>query len=375
MKVVLISVCLVLIFTFSVSGEGTGDRVADELSGVADGISERSDSNVATQMSDGDIDDKGKVLLEFLTAEELLDEIFGEIVNALPNALSLLCLVSGLVIISGVCNSVCTSIDSTGISQGFEFLSAAAVIAGVLTTLYGQVDRIYEYFDGLASLMNGMIPITGIVLAMGGNVTTASVSTATLYGMVRAVEFLCSETVMPVCFVLCIAAVSSALSGGGMLDGFVSGVKKVYGFFIGLVMTVFVFVLGAQTTLACSADTVAARGARLLSSSIIPNVGGAVGDTLRTVGGSVGYIKSVTGVGGIVLIAVLTLPTLISLLLTRTVFLLTSTLSEVLGCKREARLLSELGGIYGFLLGAVAVSAVAFIIALALFVRVAVALD
>jgi hypothetical protein len=81
---------------------------------------------------------------------------------------------------------------------------------------------------------------------------------------------------------------------------------------------------------------------------VIPGIGGAVGDTVRTLAGSVSYIKNVVGVGGIALIVVLTLPTLISLLLSRLVLLVTSTVAGMLGCSREGRLLSELGNIYGF---------------------------
>ncbi|MBO7310354.1 MAG: hypothetical protein J6U86_03050 [Clostridia bacterium] len=362
-------------FSLHVSAEQTEAEIANSFSKIADEVANTSGSEVASGLSGENIENTADILLEFLTPEQVLDELFGMIKEALPSALSLLCMITGLVVLSAVCNSICSSLDTGGISNGFSFLSTSVIIAGVLTSVIGQFDRITDFFEGISSLMNGMIPITGAVWAMGGNVGSASLGTATLYAMLGATEWLCSKTLLPVCYIMGIAAICSGLSGGGVLDGFVSGVKRVYGFFIGVIMTVFVFVLGTQTTVSAAADTVAARSAKLISATIIPGVGGAVGETLRTVAGSVEYIKSVVGVGGIVLIVVLTLPTLIALLLTRTVFLLTSTLSDTLGCKREARLLSELSGIYGFVLGAVAVCSVAFIIALSLFVRCAVALD
>lgn len=158
-----------------------------------------------------------------------------------------------------------------------------------------------------------------------------------------------------------------------MLAGFTGAVKKTYNFFVAALMTVLVFALGAQTTIAISADTAAARGAKLLSSTVIPVVGGAVGDTLRTVAGSVQYVKSVVGIGGILFVLAVTLPTLISLLLFRLVFLLTGSMAEALGCQRESRLLSELGNVYGCLVGAVAICSVAFAVALGIFVKCAVA--
>ena len=81
------------------------------------------------------------------------------------------------------------------------------------------------------------------------------------------------------------------------------------------------------------------------------------------------------GIGGIVLLAALTLPTLISLLLNRLVLLITGALAHTLGCKREGQLLSEMGNVYGFLLGAVSICSIAFAVALALFVKCAVAIE
>jgi hypothetical protein len=172
-----------------------------------------------------------------------------------------------------------------------------------------------------------------------------------------------------------ITALCSGLSDGTLLTGFGGAVKKTYNFVIGAIMTVLVFALGAQTSVASAADTVTARGAKLLSSTVIPVVGGAVGDTLRTVAGSVQYVKSVVGVGGILFVVYMTLPVFISVLLSRAVLLLSSGMAQMLGCKREARLLDELGNVYGCMLGAVSISAIAFCVAFAIFVKCTVAVS
>jgi hypothetical protein len=100
-----------------------------------------------------------------------------------------------------------------------------------------------------------------------------------------------------------------------------------------------------------------------------------VGDTLRTVAGSVQYVKSVVGVGGILFVVYMTLPVFISVLLSRAVLLLSSGMAQMLGCKREARLLDELGNVYGCMLGAVSISAIAFCVAFAIFVKCTVAVS
>ena len=110
-----------------------------------------------------------------------------------------------------------------------------------------------------------------------------------------------------------------------------------------------------------------------MASNIIPIVGGSVGETLRTVASSVGYIKSVCGIGAIIFIILLVLPILVTLLLTRTVFIISVAVADLLGCERESRALSELDSIYGTLVAVVCMVSVMFIFALTLFVRCTVA--
>ena len=370
-----IALCLIVSAFFSVDvlAYGAEDIVSEGFSEAVAGVA--SESEIAERLDGDSLEQTGESLLELLCAEQAMKTVMGELVSALPDALSLLAFVSGLVILSAACSSLCSGVAGNELVGGFSILSSAAIIAALLGSISFQLEGVRTFFDNVSALMTSMIPVTGAVWAMGGNVGCASLGTATLYAMLHVTEWLCSSAVAPVCCVMGISAVCSGLSGGAVLDGFVGGVKKVYVFFTGLIMTALVFVLGAQTTVAGAADGIAARGAKLISATVIPGVGGAVGEALRTVAGSVSYVKSVVGVGGIVLIAVITLPTLISLLLARLVFLLSSTLAFSLGCAREGKLLSELGGIYGFLVGAVAVCSVSFAIAMGIFVRCAVALE
>ena len=138
-------------------------------------------------------------------------------------------------------------------------------------------------------------------------------------------------------------------------------------------MAVLAAILAAQTTLCAAADSVGARTARLVSSTVIPVVGGSVGDTLRTIGTSVQYLKSIAGISGILFLCLLLLPTLLSLIVTRLTFLLSSGVADMLGCESEGRLLSELGSVWGTMIAVVSMCSVMFLLALTLLVRVGVA--
>jgi hypothetical protein len=79
-------------------------------------------------------------------------------------------------------------------------------------------------------------------------------------------------------------------------------------------------------------------------------------------------------VSGIILVALLLLPTLVELLLTRALLNLSATVASMLSCDGEAKLLSEMASLHGYLAAAAAICAVTFILALTLLMHSAVAI-
>jgi hypothetical protein len=152
-----------------------------------------------------------------------------------------------------------------------------------------------------------------------------------------------------------------------------AAIRKIYNFFLCIVMTILLSSLAAQTAISAAADGTAARTARLVSGSVIPVLGGSVGETLRTVASGVSYLKNIFGVGGILMIFALLLPVGMSVLLSRVVFLICGGLADMLGCANEARLLDGLGEVYGTMLAVVSSVSVMFVLALCIFMQSVVA--
>lgn len=324
-------------------------------------------------MTSENTEEQGKALSEMLSlpywisvAEESLREAMGKGVGQLAA-------ICGLLVLASVFQTVRKSIASEALQNTVRFCTVGGLFALLLEMQYEQISGVIRFFDRLFALMAGMIPVTGTLLAMGGNVTTAAQGSATLGVFLSVAEGLCAKTVIPVCAIGTAMALCQALSPDFALRGVASALRKTYTFTLGFIMTLLCFLLSSQSTLCAAADSTGARAAKLLSGMAIPVVGSSVGDTLRTVAGSVQYLKSIVGIGGIAFVLLLLLPTLLSLLITRLVFLLGSGFSEILGCDVEGKLLSELGGVWGMLIAVVAMCSVMFIFALSIFVRIAVA--
>ncbi len=312
--------------------------------------------------------------VESASAGEYIAEVILDIVGIeLGSSLKLLFVLCALIILAAVFSAFGEGLENSALSSAVRFCSAAALIGAVIYTQYSHFELLEELFSKLNSMMAAMIPVTASIWAMGGNVGTASVGSASFGVIVSVSEAICANTVLPFCCVMTVFGFCDALGEEIKTARIMNAVKKVYVFALGLIMTVLLSALGAQTTLASSADSTAARTARLVSGTVIPIVGGSVGETFRTVAAGVGYLKNVFGIGGIIMIALLVLPTFISILLTRFTLMLCGGLADMLGCSSEARMLDNLSEVYGFMLGTLSCVAVTFMLALYIFMQTVVA--
>ena len=259
--------------------------------------------------------------------------------------------------------------SDSSVASLLSFCSVLSV-TGVVMTHHALFIRMTQGFgQRLELLIGGMGPLMCTLYALGGNVRSAVVNHGGLILLFNACELFCGQTVGAFSGVCTAMAILSSLFGGVNLKSLSSALKKAYALSFGFVMLLISFVLGTGQVVSVRADTLAARSAKFVTGSVIPLVGGSVGDSLRALGGGVDVLRASLGVSGLVIVLLLLLPTLISLLLARFALILSSSVADILGCEREGKLLGELGGVYSYMIAAVSISSVSFLFALQLFVR------
>lgn len=369
---VLLIFCLL---TLSVSAL-EGDEVLAELPEEEwDGFRDAIPDEVKDRLPENSLEDSesfGEYVSQMSGGEYVIAVLTDILGVELGSAVRLFVALCGILMLSAVMNAV-GGAESSALSAALRFCGSGALISAVIYTQYSHFEMLESFFERLVMMVGGMLPVTAGIWAMGGNLSTAEVANSTFYVMLTVCQGLWAKTAIPVCGALTVLGFCDAMTDELSTGKIMNAIKKVYNFILTAVMTVLLSSLAAQSSIAASADTAAARAARLVSGTVIPVVGGSVGETFRTVAGGVSYLKNVFGIGGIVLIALLALPTVVSVLLTRFVFLLSGGIADMLGCKSEARLLENLGEVYGCMLGVVVGVAVMFIMALCVFMRTVVA--
>ena len=368
------AVTFALLLAFPASAEEPSEALDEAYRSFVDGIPEDVASLLPSDLFSSDMDKVAGAAKEVSGFGWLVDRILTLLGAELDGAVALFGRLLSILVIAALASAVKSSIGSEALAGAVD-LCAGAVIIGSMLSLTGEaVTAVGGFFERISTLVNGMIPLTGVLLALGGNVNTAVVSGGGMMIFLNVIENLCAATLPPVVGVCIAIAVADAFFGGGKLRGLGNFVKKVYTYFLGTVMLLLTFTLSVQTTLSASADGVAMKSAKMLAGRAIPVVGGAVGDTLRIVAGSVVYLKSTVGAVGVAAVALVLLPPLCTVVLYRLGLIAASACADLLGCSTEGKLLESFVTVYGYLLAVMCICAVTTVFLLTIFVKCSVAM-
>ena len=317
---------------------------------------------------------------EALTATEeatdwryLANALLSAVGLRLSDAARLLATLVGLLLIAAILARLRESIGGAS-GEMFGFCLRLALYAAIVTQTAGMVTLVQNYFATLRTLTGGMIPAMGVLYALGGNLGQAALNEEILLVFLTVCEYVSTVVTPPVCAVCMAFSLMDAFGVRLTLAALCDRVKKWYTSLLGLVLFLLGLALSAQSVLVGRADSLGMRGVKYAVGTWIPVVGGAISGTLGTVAEGVRLLRGICGVSGVVLVALLLIPTLIQLLIFRGVLNLGVTVATLLGCDGEARLLGEMASLHGYLAAAVSICSVLFILALTLLIHSGVAL-
>ena len=175
---------------------------------------------------------------------------------------------------------------------------------------------------------------------------------------------------MPIVFIATalgiIANLSDKIQIGKLSNFFKSGITWI----LGLVITIFVSILSLEGSLTSNVDGLTAKGIKTATSTFVPVVGKALGDSVDTVLGATSLLKNSIGIVGMfVIIGICAVP-IIKLSLFTITYYFTSAICEPLADKKVVSLLEQMGSTFKVLLGVMFFVAVLLIIGLAMCIKI-----
>ena len=297
-----------------------------------------------------------------LSAESVFKHILTFITSGAKAPLNTGAVIIAIILISAALTSA--EIKSSAMTAAI-YASAAASAAVIAVPVSSVINTSVNALRGIGVFMLSFIPVFAVIVAASGATVTAASMSALLLAAAETVSYISSFIVLPLMGGYLTLSLSSAVSPLIKKSGIAETVKKLAFWIMAFISAVFVGILGIQTAVNSSADTLVSKTAKFIIGSSIPVAGGILSEAMNTVTASMGLLKSSIGIYGALACAVTMLPLVIELLIWRAVLLISSSVSEIFSLGGIAGLLRAIDSMLSVLIGIILLVGAMFVISLA----------
>lgn len=370
-RIVLAVVILVLFASTAIPVYAEERELPDEYGELLDELPEDIKNLLPEEIFSNDYTDIHNGAAKITKWEYIIDLVFDIVGLNLKEIAKALALICSSLMISALINAFTSTLRNNVSSYVLKLIAGIILAVTLIEVVKVPIERTSILLGNITTFVNIVSPLICTMYAMGGNVSSALINN---YGMIvflaifENVCVLAIEMILGICMALTLASV---FVDDGRILAMSSAIKKAFTFAVGFIMLVFTTVISAQGILAIKADTLSAKAAKMLASQMIPVVGSTVGESLRTAGASIEYLRSSVGVTLIIIFSIMILPTVISMFLYRTALIISNAVAGLLNCSKEGSVLNEVSSIHGYALGILLITSIALLLLMTVFVKTA----
>lgn len=366
-KVKIFAVCVLIILSFSVNAYAAGESEyyngQVESSGAED-ILNGLDSETKERLGELGIEDVNFSSLFDVSFSKIFSFVKKAAEGKLESPLKSLMKLLSVIILIAVCESFMPDDDKMK-----NVINMAAVLFSVtviISPLYDAMESAVSSVGVCADFMKSLIPVLVGIVSASDNPSLAVSFQSCAFAAAEAISALGKNYVVPIVGAVTALDLTGSLVPSMKLSGITELVKKTVIQTLSFTATLYVSFLGIKGALANAADTVASKGIKLVISSAVPIVGGAVSEAYSGIIGSLVLVRSTVGIFGIIVIAVITVPSMLQLLFWIFALKLGAAAGEVFSLGGVSSLLKALSCAITLLNVVILFGAVLFIISLAL---------
>ena len=260
----------------------------------------------------------------------------------------------------------CFAPEDTKIKTVVGIVGTLLCIISVISPLSTAISSAVSSIAVGEKLMLALIPVLAAVVTATGNPTLAASFQSIAFAGAQIISGISNGYIVPIVGAVMALDITGSIMPSFKLGGITSLIKKTVTAVLTFVSTLFVSFLGIKGALANAADTVASKGIKLVISSAVPVVGGALSEAYSGIIGSLVLVKSTIGILGIAAVALINLPSCLQLLFWVFALRFSSAIGELFNQQNIAELLRALASSLTLLNVVLLFNAVLFIISTAL---------
>ena len=354
-------------YTFSLD-EMDGDMFSGEWKDMLDNLPE----DVRDELKGYDPSDVGGVtdaVREKSGAAFWLGKVWAAVRGALPSVMTAIVPIFSTVIVMSATKGSVGAIAPAGLSEAYMSVVKLVGVISVFTLTSAALSLANAYLTRICGIMNALAPIMEGVYLASGSLTEMSVSSQALMLFVTVIGYINAHVLTPIVSAMATLSAVSAVCSEAKLSGFIAGAGRLLMRLWQIISIFFSFMLASQSLIAQSADSLGGRAVKFVLGSFIPVAGGMIAEAYQTLNGGLSFIRSATGIGGIIVILLVLVSGIVPIYLYKVATSLGEVTSEMLGLSEISSLMGEIRGLVEFLLAIVLYTSLIFVLALIIFAK------
>lgn len=218
----------------------------------------------------------------------------------------------GVVLLCSLFSGLDTATVGLSLRRTYQGVSVLAAGGAVLVPLFALFSRVWETVQQVTVFLSAYVPVYGAILATGGKAVSAVSYQTTLLAAMQLLLWLVRKMVFPLLLVSLGLGCTGSVAEGYGLDRFSATIHKGVLWVLGLFTTLFSGFLSLQQMVTAAGDSLSSRMVKFSLSSFVPVVGGVLSEAYNTVIGCGTLLRSTVGAFGLVSMALVVIPPLLS---------------------------------------------------------------
>lgn len=346
-------VLIVALITYSISpivkgASGTESLLESQSDSL--GISTfLSDSKKYTKETFEDLD-IGDIFKESITGNidnsKILNIILSLLGKNIKSALKTVASVIIVVIIHSVLKAISENLGNEGVSKIAYYIEYILIVTLIMTNFSTIISEMRIALQNLSAFANSLIPLMITLMITTGNIVTSSMLQPILLLLITFISNFVISILIPIVLVSTALGIISKISDQAQVGKLSKFLNSSMVWILGTVLSLFVSVTSLEGGLTASVDGVTAKAAKTAVSSVVPVIGGILGDAVNTIMGCSNIIKNAVGIVGIVVIISICIKPILQLSALTITYYLGAALCEPVADKKIVGIMEQMGGTF-----------------------------
>ncbi len=364
MKKITLIILFLFLFSFSAHSETVMDENLSDTIGSEE-IKSSLDDDTANFLEEYGINPDTTDWVGNLTAENVFKHIGGFLKSGMKRPFKSGATLIGIILITSALTSF--SLESGRFTPAlFAAVLAGAVI--IVGDMWQSISASVSAIKGISVFMLSFVPSFAAVTALSGQTATSVSMSSLLLFAAEGVSSFASFMVLPLMggyLSLCLCESVSPLVKGAAIS---EALKKLSNWGMSLITMLFTGILGIQTAINSTADSLGIKTAKFIVGTSVPVAGAALSEATSTIYSSMSLLKSTFGMYGVIAICIITLPILCELLIWRVTLNICLAVSSMLEIPKFSGLIKAVDTVISVLVGILLLIVGMFIICLTIVV-------